>query len=152
MLTPYVQDVSKWIHYYNRNGTSNVNGSTQNENASSSKSDSVGLAQESNMSVIKVEPMGQAPPAPYTGPSASIHNVTPTQESVIQAAYTAKRVQIEKAQTNGKRGRPPQSKTSTKKTPASGKVKKSYSNNRTNLFGTPADIFKAKNSKKKKSK
>ena len=85
MLTPYVQDVSKWIQYYNRNGTSNSNMLTPGENQSVSDN-GVGLAKESNMAVAKVEPKGQAPQAPLTGPSASLHNVTPSQESVVQAA------------------------------------------------------------------
>ena len=148
MLTPYVQDVAKWISYYNRNGTSNSNVAKPPE--SLYVSDNVGLAQESNMSVSKVEPRGAPPKAPHTGPSASLQNVTPSQESVVQAAYTAKRDRIQMNQSNG---RPVGQ--GVKKKVARGsvtKARKKKVKHKKALFGTPSDIFKVKNSFKNKKK
>ena len=157
MLTPYVQDVSKWINYYNRHGTSNVNVAKPTENQH--VAENTGMAQESTMSVNKVEPRGPPPPAPHTGPSASLQNVTPSHESVVQAAYTAKRVQIENNQLKGRKsGKNGKTKKKKKKIGKGGggggggvhkllkkNTKKKY------LFGTPGDIFKSKNNKKKKN-
>ena len=145
MLTPYVQDVSKWINYYNRNGTSNSNVSKPEDNLQDSSNG--GLAQESNMSVNKVEPRGPAPQAPNTGPSATLHNITPSQESLVQAAYTAKRIQMEGNKHS--KGKPSSKKKGAKKV-ANGGVTKKIKNQQ--LFGTPIDIFKKKISFKKKKK
>ena len=146
MATPYVQDVSKWINYYSRHGTSTPNVGGHNDSTLSS--DTGGLAQESKMGVSKVEPHGPPPPTPHTGPSMSLQSVTPSQESVVQAVYTTKRVLLDKTQTNGKRARPANS---SKKKQVSGKVKKP-TKKKANLFGTPGDIFKSRADTKRKKK
>ena len=147
MGTPYVQDVSRWINYYSRHGTSlpNVDEGTQ-------PTDTVGLAQESNMSVSKVEPKGSAPPPPHTGPSVTLHSVTPSQESVVQAAYSAKRVSLEKGNTNGQGTRSANSSKKKKKKKKVGGSKGSKTKKKVNLYGTPGDIFKSKTYTKKKKK
>ena len=146
MLTPYIQDVSKWIQYYKHSGTSSSNTGLPSENQY--VSDSGGLAKESNMSLAKVEPNGPPPKAPLTGPSASLHNVTPSEESVVQAAYTAKRVQIENKQS---RGRPPVKPNGKKKKTISGGVSKATKKvKQKHLFGSPGDIFKSKIANKTK--
>ena len=161
MFTPYVQDVSKWINYYSNHGTSIRNGSVSDQGLL--PTDTVGLAQESNMSVAKVEPQGPPPPAPHTGPSLSLHSITPSHESVVQASYTAKRLSLEKTHLNGKTRRPVN--------PAKNNKKKKNNNNnnphhkvggnskgqkgkkKLSLYGTPEDIFKSKTgSKTKKNK
>ena len=149
MLTPYVQDVAKWISYYNRNGTSNSNVAKPTE--SLYVSDNVGLAQESNMSVSKVEPRGAPPKAPDTGPSASLQNVTPSHESVVQAAYTAKRDKIQMTQSKGRPTGKGIKKKRVERRSATKSKKKKVKHKKT-LFGTPSDIFKVKNSFKNKKK
>ena len=156
MLPPYVQDVNKWVNYYKNLKGNKGNASSPKERGVINVSNSSGLAQQGTMSVLKVEPKGPAPPVPSTGPSAALNNVTSSEGSLQQSIYDAKREQIQQTKSAGgshSMKRKPSKKKSAAAAPAkkgNSKIAKSKKASTTRngkkklLFGTPADIFKAK--------
>ena len=166
-MTPYVQNVTKWISHYNPDKASDVHVSPHTD--SHFGVEGVGLAQEGRMGVAQVESKGPAPPVPSLGTPAALRTVATSQAAVQQAAFDAKREEIEKSEatagsrkkTNstqmkkGKKGGQTATKSNGNKkggvVKGTGKTKiKNTFFGKSSLLGTPGDIFKSRTSKKKK--
>ena len=114
------------------------------------------------MNVSQVEAAAPPPPVPTAGPSATLRTVSPAQVAIQQAAFNAKREEIEKDEAHAHSTKSTKTmkskkssvnikpKKSDKKTSAGGKKNKSKNSIfGKSLLGSPADIFKSKTSKKR---
>ena len=72
MMTPYVQNVTKWISHYNPNKASDTHVSPHTD--SHFVVEGVGLAQEGRMSVAQVESKGPEPSVPLLGTPTALRN------------------------------------------------------------------------------
>ena len=161
-MTPYVQNVTRWINHYRPKTAADTNVSPNSDNLFNGNS--IGLAQHGHMNVSQVEQKAPAPPVPSTGPSTALRTVSSSQAAIQQAVLDAKREEIEKDEAVGK-GRKKSSTNGmkTKKNPTvfkgnkkgkqkNGGTKKNSVFGKSALLGTPADIFKSKTLHKKKKK
>ena len=179
MMTPYVQNVTKWISHYEPKNNTDVNVTPPNDSQFTNNNGS--LAQEGHMNVAQVETKGPPPTVPSTGQPTALKTVSTSQAAVQQAVFDAKRDEIEKSESQSsvsydantkKKKRKPHKKASTQhmKKKASSSYNKVKSKNnlgtvsktikkskkkdtffdKSALLGTPGDIFKSKISKKKK--
>ena len=159
MMSPYVQNVTKWINHYSPKTTADTTVSPNSDNLFSGNS--IGLAQQGHMNVSQVEQKAPAPPVPSTGPSTALRTMSTSQATIQQAVFDAKRDEIEKDEAGGKlqkytaangmktKKNPTKSK-GKKGKPKNSKTKKDIVFGKSALLGTPADIFKSRTLKKKK--
>ena len=153
MMSPYVQNVTKWIEHYNPKTAHDSNVTPYTD--TSYNGNNIGLGQQGHMNVAKVEAKAPAPPVPSTGTTSALRTVSSAQAAVQQAAFDAKRKEIEKDESNAQ-SRKSNKVMKTKKTKKSspkhnGKIKGTGKKKVSGklLLGSPADIFKSKTLKKK---
>ena len=99
MMSPYVQNVTKWINHYNPKTAPDANVTPPTDFMYNGQSN--GVAHEGYMNVAQVEEKGPRPPVPSAGPSAALRTVSPGQVAIQQAAFDAKREEIEKDEARG---------------------------------------------------
>jgi len=154
----YVQNISKWVEHYN---PSKPNGAHLKPfNDSVLHGDTAGIAQEGHMSVAPVEARLPAPAVPFgknQAVPAGLRAISSAQATVQQAAFDAKREEIEKSEAsrNHNNKKKKTSTTKGKKNPAGkgkGKASKDSFLGESALLGTPGDIFKSKKVLKKQKK
>lgn len=165
----YVQNVNRWIDHYKKK--TSVDSAPSPANDALLSSSTTGLAHEASMHVRQVEAKAPAPRVPSAGGAAvALRPVASSDASVQQASYDAQREHIEnpgiassaKRRPRGKTGKQSGKKKGQKggggkqKQGSKGKGGRKHKNDsvfgKSSLIGTPADIFRSKSSKKKKSK
>ena len=159
MMVPYVQNVTKWIEYYNPKTVSAASDTPSIIGLAHGKSS--GLAQEGSMNVQPVEAKGPIPAAPSIGSSTALRTISTSQSVIQQAALDAKREEIVKDESKGILEKTKRVMKAKKKNPVTHKGKNSVKKGpgkskqaqkalfRKTLLGSPADIFKSRTSKKK---